>query len=251
MPLPELDYLFCDNFVIPPDQAASYRPAPLAIADTYQANDRHRVVGEAGTRAAVGLPAEGFVFCCFANHYKITEAMFGAWMAILARVPGSVLWLAHDNEWSTANLRSEAAKRGIDPARLVIAARVDPADYIARMVLADLFLDTFPYNAGTIASDALRMELPLLTLCGQSFVARMAARLLTAIGAEDGITTTQAEYVEQAVALGTDPAHYAAYRARFSHAGWAATIGDIAGFTAAYEATLLALKPNEQVETDK
>jgi predicted O-linked N-acetylglucosamine transferase (SPINDLY family) len=241
MPMPELDYLFCDDFVIPDALVPSYRPAPLRIAPIFQVNDRLRVIGPPTTRAAIGLPEDAFVFCCFANHYKVTQAMFSGWMAILALVPGSVLWLAQDNAWSEANMRDEAIRYGIDPARLLIASRVDPADYIARLPLADLFLDTHPYNAGTIASDALRMGLPLLTLCGQSFVARMAARMLTAIGAVEGITHTLPEYVQRAAALANDPAAYAAYRARFTREAWEATIGDIAGFTAAYEATLLGL----------
>ena len=245
VPLPELDYLFCDAFVIPPEAAPAYRPAPLAIAGLYQANDRHRVIGTAGSREAIGLPADAFVFCCFANHYKVTAAMFAAWMTILERVPGAVLWLAEDNQWSTINLRQHAANAGIDPDRLILTARVDPADYIARMQLADLFLDTFPYNAGTIASDALRMGLPLVTLCGQSFVARMAARMLTAIGAPDGITATPAEYIEFAVGVATDPARYAAYRARFTQDGWEAAIGDSVGFTAEYEETLIQLMEHQ------
>jgi predicted O-linked N-acetylglucosamine transferase (SPINDLY family) len=241
VPLPELDYLFCDDYVIPAEHAAAYRPAPLAIAGLYQANDRHRVIGSAGTREAIGLPEDAFVFCCFANHYKVTQAMFAAWMTILERVPGAVLWLAEDNEWSTANLRQHAAARGIDPERLVITKRVDPADYIARMQLADLFLDTFPYNAGTIASDALRMGLPLVTLRGDSFVARMAARMLTAIGATDGITTTIDEYIACAVGLATDRARHTVYRLRFTQEAWEASIGDSVGFTAEYEESLLRL----------
>ena len=239
VPLPELDYLFCDDFVVPPEAAAAYLPAPLAIAGNYQVNDSRRMIGAPTTRAAVGLPEGAFVFCCFAKHYKVTQTHFAAWMAILARVPGSVLWLAADNPWSHDNLRAEAARLGVDPARLIFAPRVDPASYIARLALADLFLDTFPYNAGTIASDALRMGLPLLTLCGRSFAARMAARLLQAMGGTDGITHALADYVERAVALGTDPALHAATRAHFTPAAWLATIGDTAGFTAAYEATLL------------
>lgn len=238
VPLPELDYLFCDSFVIPEEAVVSYSPKPLSIAGMFQANDRHRLIGTATTRAAVGLPPDAFVFCCFANHYKVTQAMFGAWMAILGRAPGSVLWLAADNEWSAANMLAQAATLGIDPARIIVAPRVDPADYIARMPLADLFLDTFPYNAGTVASDALRMELPLLTLCGRSFVARMAARLLTAIGAPDGITDTLGAYIERAVSFATNPDLYAAYRACFTLQAWEATIGDTAGFTAEYEDTL-------------
>jgi predicted O-linked N-acetylglucosamine transferase (SPINDLY family) len=113
---------------------------------------------------------------------------------------------------------------------------------MARMVLADLFLDTSPYNAGTIASDAIRMGLPLVTLSGESFASRMAGRLLAAIGADRGIATTPADYVETAVALASDPTAHAAYKALFTEARWAETIGDIAGFTAAFEATLLRLQ---------
>ena len=241
VPLPELDYLFCDEFVIPQAVTAAYRPAPLAIAPHYQANDRRRVIGAPSSRAAAGLPDGAFVYCCFSNHYKITQTIFAAWMTILAQVPGAILWLAEDNEWSHANLKAEASRHGIDPARLLIAPRIDPADYIARLPLADLLLDTYPYNAGTVASDALRMGLPLLTLCGQSFVARMAAGMLTALGATEGVTHTMDAYIERAVAFGTDPAAYAAYRARFTTAAWEDTVGDIAGFTAAYEATLLRI----------
>ena len=241
VPLPELDHLFADNFVIPDEDAAAYRPAPLAIATLYQANDRNRVIGEPTTRGAIGLPEDRFVFCCFANHYKITQGMFATWMAILNRAPGAVLWLAEDNQWSTANLRAHAAFMGVDPQRLIITPRVDPATYIARLPLADLFLDTFPYNAGTIASDALRMGLPLLTLCGKSFVGRMAARMLTALGATDGIAGTMDAYADTAIALATDATQYAAYRAHFTRTAWEATIGDSAGFTTEYEATLLRL----------
>ena len=134
VPLPELDYLFCDDFVIPPALAAAYRPQPLAIAPNYQANDSKRLPGPPTTRAKAGLPASGFVFCCFSNHYKITDEMFTAWIEILHRVDGSFLWLTADNEWSCENLRQCAIKSGVDPARLIFAARVSPADYMARLV---------------------------------------------------------------------------------------------------------------------
>jgi predicted O-linked N-acetylglucosamine transferase (SPINDLY family) len=241
VPLPELDYLFCDDYVVPAETADAYQPAPLSIAVNYQANDSRRVIGRPTSRHAAGLPEDAFVFCCFSNHYKVTQEMFAAWMAILARVDGSVLWLAADNPWSRGSLQAEAARHGIDPARLIFAERVDPASYITRLSLADLFLDTFPYNAGTIASDAIRMRLPLLTLSGESFASRMAARLLAAASATPGITNNLAEYVERAATLGTDPAQYAAYKALFTEAAWHETIGNIAGFTAEFEATLLSL----------
>jgi predicted O-linked N-acetylglucosamine transferase (SPINDLY family) len=237
VPLPELNYLFCDDFVIPPDVAPAYQPRPLAIAPNYQANDSKRTVGPVTTRGQQGLPESGFVFCCFSNHYKITEEMFAAWMEILGRVEGSFLWLTDDNEWSRENLRRYAARAGIDSARLIFAGRVSPANYMARLAVADLFLDTFPYNAGTIASDAIRMGLPLLTEMGESYASRMAARLLSAIGATTGIATTRASYVDIAVALATDTEAYIAYKNLFTEARWAETVGDIGLLTRELEAT--------------
>jgi predicted O-linked N-acetylglucosamine transferase (SPINDLY family) len=242
VPMPELDFLLCDEFVIPPAYAALYQPQPLYIAPNYQANDRKRVIGEPVTRSGAGLPEDRFVFCCFSNHYKITETMFGAWMEILRRVEDSVLWLVSDNIWSRDNLRARATILGIDPARILFAERVDPATYMARLALPDLFLDTSPYNAGTIASDAIRMGLPMVTLSGESFASRMAGRLLQAIGATEGITTTIEQYVETTVTLATQPDLLANYRARFTQANWAATIGDIATFTYHYEESLIQIE---------
>ncbi len=242
VPLPELDYLFCDEFVVPPAMAAAYQPRPLYVAHTYQANDSRRALGAPTTRAETGLPEDRFVFCCFSNHYKITEEMFGAWMLILGQAEHAVLWLTADNAWSCRNLRRRAAASGIDPDRLIFADRTDPSHYIARLRLADLFLDTFPYNAGTIASDALRMGLPVLTRMGDAFASRMASRLLCAIGAECGVTLSLESYVDRAVALATDAREHAAYRSMVTEARWADTIGDIAGFTAQFEASLVRLQ---------
>jgi predicted O-linked N-acetylglucosamine transferase (SPINDLY family) len=241
VPLPELDYLFCDDFVIPPTIASAYAPTPLAIAGTYQANDGKRAIGPALSRADVGLPDDRFVFCCFSNHYKITEAMFAAWMEILRGTPDSVLWLVADHPRACANLSAAASAAGIDPARLIFAGRTDPATYMSRLRLADLFLDTFPYNAGTIASDAIRMGLPLLTLCGEAFASRMASRLLAALGAEAGISDSPGQYVEAAIRLAADRDAHAAYRSLFTEARWADSIGDIATFTASFESTLARL----------
>ena len=242
VPMPELDFLLCDDFVVPPAYAALYQPQPLYVAPNYQANDSKRVIGEPISRSSVGLPEDRFVFCCFSNHYKITETMFGAWMEILRRVEGSVLWLTSDNIWSRDNLRERAIIAGIDPARLLFAERVDPAAYMARLALPDLFLDTSPYNAGTIASDVIRMGLPMLTLSGESFASRMAGRMLQAIGATSGITETIEHYIETAVAFATQPGLFARYRALFTATNWAATIGDIATFTYHYEASLIQIE---------
>jgi predicted O-linked N-acetylglucosamine transferase (SPINDLY family) len=241
VPLPELDYMFCDRFVVPPEIAPEYRPAPLYIAECYQANDSKRETPAPRPRAELGLPDDRFVFCCFSNHYKITEAMFGAWMDILRRVEDGILWLAADTAWSRDNLAEAARNAGVDPARIVFMARTGPTEYLANLGAADLFLDTFPYNAGTVASDAIRMHLPLLTLSGRSFASRMAGRLLAALGAEDGIATTMRDYVETAVALATDRSRYAAYKARFTDDAWAGTIGNITGFTEEYERSLMSI----------
>ena len=238
VPLPELDYLFCDAGVVPPGAAADYAPQPLHIARIYQANDSKRAVGAPTTRAAAGLPDDCFVFCCFANAYKITECHFAAWMEILRRTADSVLWLAEDNRWATANLLAQAEQCGVAPSRVIVSPRVGPAEYMARLPLGDLFLDTFPYNAGTVASDAMRMGLPLLTLPGASFASRMAGQLLASIGATEGVAADLGHYVEIAVRLAADRTTYEAYRQRFSDTAWARGVGDIAAFTQEYETTL-------------
>jgi predicted O-linked N-acetylglucosamine transferase (SPINDLY family) len=241
VPLPELDYMFCDDIVVPPDLAHEYTPKPLYIAPNYQANDSKRAIGDATTRAAAGLPDDKFVFCCLSNHYKTTEEIFAAWMEILRRTDNSVAWLVGDNEWARRNIQERAAASGVDPARILFASRVAPDAYMARLGLADLFLDTFPYNAGTIASDAIRMGLPLLTLCGRSFASRMATSLLTATGARQGVTTTVREYIDLAVSLATDKAAYDGYKRLFSAEAWHKGIGDIGNFTASYEHALLSI----------
>jgi predicted O-linked N-acetylglucosamine transferase (SPINDLY family) len=250
VPLPELDFLLCDDFVIPPGIAAAYQPEPLAIEGLYQANDSKRVVGVPVTRQQVGLPEDRFVFCCFSNHYKISEHMFSGWMEILRRTGDSVLWLVDDNQWSRENLRLRARVAGIDPSRLLFAGRTDPASYMVRLAVADLFLDTFPYNAGTIASDAIRMGLPLLTLAGQSFASRMAARMLHAIGADSGATGTLEAYVSAATALAMNPDRYAAYRAHFTETAWTASLGDIDSFTRHFETALLRMVRGRSLQVE-
>ena len=182
------------------------------------------------SRMEAGLPEDQFVFCCFSKHYKITEEMFVAWMSILRQADRSVLWLAKDNAYSQANLLAAAEREGIAEERLIFSERTNPDLYLSRLGLADLFLDTFPYNAGTVASDAIRMQLPLITLCGKAFASRMATSLLHAAGASRGITTTLSNYVRAAVQFANDPADYAQYKALFTSRTWQQTIGDIARF---------------------
>jgi predicted O-linked N-acetylglucosamine transferase (SPINDLY family) len=242
VPIPELDYLLCDSYVIPPEDAALYQPEPLPIATAYQANDRLREVAAPACRMEAGLPEDAFVFCNFSNHYKITPELFAAWMTILRATPHSVLWLAPDNTASPDALRRAARNAAIDDARLIFTGRTDPATYLSRMRLADLFLDSFPYNSGTVASDALRMGLPLLTLRGRSFASRMAARLLDLMGAQDGIATSFNEYVARAVELALDRNAYQAFRARFTMDSWSGSIGNIERFTREFENTLARVR---------
>lgn len=203
--LPCIDYVIADRFLIPEEYAPYYSEKPIYLPDVYQASDRKRLCAPAPTRKGCGLPTEGFVFCSFNNNYKYTPEVFGAWMNILHRVPGSVLWLLSDNPWAQANLQREAQARGIDPQRLVFAERAWPEQYLARYALPDLFLDTFPFNAGTTANDALWMGLPVLTLTGRSFAARMAGALLTAAGLPELITYDLQAYEDKAVELATTP----------------------------------------------
>jgi predicted O-linked N-acetylglucosamine transferase (SPINDLY family) len=243
IPLPELDFLLCDTVVIPPEHFSAYQPQPLPIAKLYQANDSKRTIGRSLTRAELGLPESAFLFCCFSKHYKITAEIFAAWMEILHQTPHSVLWLAADNEHSQKNLTQAAAAAGIAPERLIVSDRTDPDLYLSRLALADLFLDTFPYNAGTVASDALRMNLPLITLCGEAFASRMAASLLHAMGATSGITTTLKTYISLATRLANDAKTYAGYKARFTPAAWRQSVGNIEDFTRQFESTIKNLIP--------
>lgn len=203
--LPFIDHVIADRFLIPESAQGHYSETPLYLPDVYQASDRQRRHAAPPTRAACGLPEQAFVFCCFNNNYKFSPEMFAAWMRILARVPGSVLWLLADNPWAQANLQREASVRGIDASRLVFAGRAAPEDYLARYAVADLFLDCYPFNGGTTANDALWMGLPVLTRSGQTFASRMAGALLTAADLPELITTDLQAYEDKAVALGSDP----------------------------------------------
>jgi len=204
--LPGIDYVIADRFLIPEETAPLYSEKPLYMPDIYQVSDRKRGVGPKPTRAECGLPDDAFVFCSLNNNYKYTPEVFEVWMRILLRTPGSVLWLLSDNPWAEENIRKEAAARGVDGTRILFAGRVLPEQYLARYACADLFLDTFPFNAGTTANDALWVGLPILTLCGRAFAARMAGALLTAAELPELITYNLADYEEKAVALANNPA---------------------------------------------
>jgi predicted O-linked N-acetylglucosamine transferase (SPINDLY family) len=180
------------------------------------------------------------VFCSFNNNYKITPEMFGAWMRILQRVPGSVLWLLADNPWAQENLRARRWPPASDH-RLVFAPRALPPDYLARYAVADLFLDAYPFNGGTTANDALWMGLPVLTRTGRTFASRMAGALLTAAGLPELITPDLAAYEENAVALGLAPAECQRLRQHLLQQRDGGVLFDTPRFTRNLEAQFLRL----------
>jgi len=201
-----IDYIIADPILIPPEFQEFYTEKVVYLPHSYQANDGKREISERKfSRAEVGLPEKGFVFCCFNNNYKILPETFDIWMRLLHAVDQSILWLLEDNPTAAENLRIEAGQRGIDPSRLVFAQRLPSAEHLARHALADLFVDTFPYNAHTTASDALWAGLPLITLQGESFASRVASSLLLAIGLPELITHTLEEYEALAIELAMDP----------------------------------------------
>ena len=214
---PFIDYLIADEIVIPGDWRHHYSEKIAYLPDTYQPNDSARPVSDRRyNRQELGLPDSGFVFCSFNNNFKITPPTFDGWMRILARVPGSVLWLLGDGDSAARNLRKEAAKRGIDPGRLVFARRMPAAEHLARHRAADLMLDTLPYNAHTTSSDALWTGLPVLTLLGEAFAGRVAASLLNAVGLPELVTTSQESYETLAVELATNSGRLAELRGKLA-----------------------------------
>ncbi len=234
------DYIIADEIVVPPEASAFFSEKIVALPDTYWATDDRRAEpGPAPSRAGAGLPDEGFVFCCFNQNWKITPEMFDIWARLMRAVPGSVLWMLKDNETSAENLRREIQARGLEETRLIFAPRVSPEEHLARHQLADLFLDTLPYNAHTTASDSLWVGVPLVTAMGHSFQARVAASILKAIELPELITDDLRDYEKLALALASDPGRLAALREKLAAKRHTTALFDTARFTrnleAAYE----------------
>ncbi|MGE5537863.1 MAG: tetratricopeptide repeat protein [Gemmatimonas sp.] len=209
------DYIIADRRVIPEGEYAFYDEKVVILPDSYQPNDSRRPIPNPTlTRRDAGLPERGFVFCSFNNTYKLTPEMFDRWMRMLRAVDGSVLWLLEGNPAVAPNLRREAEARGVDAGRIVFAPRLPPAQHFARQALADLFLDTLPYNAHTTASDALWAGLPVLTCPGSTFAGRVAASLLHALDLPELIADTPERYEEEGVRLACDPHALATVRAK-------------------------------------
>ena len=210
-----VDYIIADPMVLPVEHQPYYTEKIVYLPDCYHVNDTKRKIAErTPTRQETGLPEHAFVFCCFNNNWKITSEIFDIWMRLLHQVEGSVLWLLRANEGAERNLRNEAQRRGIDPSRLVFAGRLPPAKHLARHRLADLFLDTLPYNAHTTANDALWVGLPVLTCKGEAFAGRVAASLLHAVGIPELITFNLEDYQALALKLARDPTLLAEIKAK-------------------------------------
>ncbi|HXW74490.1 MAG TPA: tetratricopeptide repeat protein [Steroidobacteraceae bacterium] len=216
MALPCIDYIIADRIVIPEADLGAYTEKVAYLPGSYLPSDDTRTIAaETPTRAHWGLPDGGFVFCCFNTHYKINPGCFAIWMRLLAATPGSVLWLAEGSSAVSGNLRAAAAYVGIAPERLVFAPRVPAAaDHLARHRLADLFLDTTPFNAHATASDALWAGLPVLTCQGATFAGRVASSLLTAAGLPELISSSLEAYEAKALELAATPLRLAELRGR-------------------------------------
>jgi predicted O-linked N-acetylglucosamine transferase (SPINDLY family) len=227
---PAIDYVIADRYLIPDNELPFYTEKPLYLPKTFQSSDRQRPVGPLPTRTQCGLPEDAFVFCSFNNNYKFTEEVFDAWMRILHAVPDSVLWLLADNQWAQASVTVRAQVQGVATERLIFAPRVAPADYLARYTVADLFLDAYPFNAGTTANDALWMGLPVLTRSGRTFSSRMAGALLTSLDLPELITTTLADYERRAIELATQPEEYRSLRQRLVDARATSPLFDMPNF---------------------
>ena len=227
---PWIDYVLADGFVLPPALEAGFSEAAARLPRCFQPSDTRRAPAPPPSRGACGLPDEGVVFCCFNNSYKTNPASFARAMAILRGVPGSVLWLLSGPGRGDDRLRAAATAAGVDPARLVFMPKQPHADYLARLQLADLFLDSNPYNAHTTASDALWAGCPVLTRPGRTFAARVAGSLNHHLGLGELNVADDATFIALATALGNDPARLRDLRSRLHGLRAGSDLFDMAGF---------------------
>ena len=237
---PFIDYLIGDRVVTPFEHAQDYTETLVQLPASYQVNDRARPIADPPSRKSLGLPEDSVVFCGFTSAFKLNPQVLDAWRRILDRVPGAVLWLLAGHEDAAhdavrGNLEREATARGIDPSRLIFAARRGNAEYLGLFRRADVFLDTWPYNAHTTASDALWAGCPVLTWLGETFAARVAASLLHAVCLPELAAPDEEAYVELAIELAGNRSLLARYRQRLEGAGRASLLFDTAATTLALE----------------
>ena len=242
------DYIIADKTLIPPHFQYYYSENIVYLPNSYQVNDRKRVISDRQfTRRELGLPETGFVFCCFNNNFKILPDTFAIWMRILNSVEGSVLWLFEENYWAVKDLQIEALNYGVSEDRLIFSGRMTLPEHLARHCQADLFLDTWPYNAHTTASDALWAGVPVLTLMGKSFASRVAASLLNAVGLPELITNTQEEYETLAIELATNPKKLADIKQKLAVNRFTTPLFDTPLFTKNLEAAYIQMHDRYQV----
>jgi predicted O-linked N-acetylglucosamine transferase (SPINDLY family) len=244
---PWIDYVLADRTVLPPTLAPHFSEAVAYMPHCFQPSDTRRTLPAPPSRAECGLPETGVVFCCFNNSYKLNAASMARAFAVLSNVEGSVLWLLSGPGRADERLRAAASNAGIDPARLVFMPKQPHPDYLARLQLADLFLDTNPYNAHTTASDALWAGCPVLTRPGMTFASRVAASLLDTLGLHELVVRDEAAFVEQATALGRDHHARAALKERLRDARATSPLFDMERFAADLAAisTRMALRWRE------
>ena len=213
-----MDYIVADPVLIPEDKRQHYSEQIIYLPNTYQPTDNTRIISDKVImRKDIGLPDKGFVFCCFNQNCKISPAEFDIWMRLLTSVKGSVLWLLKSNKWAEQNLKGQAETHGVSAERIIFAERVPQAEHLARQRLADLFLDTFNYNAHTTASDALWAGLPLVTKLGKGFAARVAGSLLNAVGLPELSTETEQDYEALILKLATNPTKLAEIKEKLAN----------------------------------
>jgi predicted O-linked N-acetylglucosamine transferase (SPINDLY family) len=234
---PYMDYVVADAVAVPPDQECWFSERVWRLPHCYLPTDDHRSVGPSPTRTAAGLPARGFVFCAFTKAHKIVPSMFHLWMRLLRGSAGSVLWLRDMGRGSAAHLIDTAQRCGVDGARLIFAPRVaDTALHLGRLALADLYLDTLPYNAHSTACDALWAGVPVVTVAGKSFASRVAASVVAAAGLSELVTDSLESYERCAQTLVEQPGRLAALRARVARAREESPLFDTARYTRDLEA---------------
>ena len=243
-----IDYIIADYFVIPENKREFYMEKVIHSPNSFMINDSKRKISDrTPSRAECELPETAFVFCSFNQNYKITPLSFEIWMRLLRQLDNSVLWLSNTNETANRNLRREAQNCGVDPSRIIFAKRVPlNEDHLARNRLADLFLDTLPYNAHTTASDALWAGLPVLTCLGETFAGRVAASLLNAIHLPELITTTLEAYEQMAIDLATHPEKLAAIKHKLSENRLTTPLFDTKLFTKHIEAAYTMMYERHQ-----
>ena len=237
-----IDYMFVDETVAPGEHRSQFAEHLVHLPGSYQVSDAKRAVAEIPSRANLGLPEDGFVFCALNAPYKLTPRFFAIWMALLGEVPGSALWLLGGHHEVESNLKQEAEAAGVAPERLVFAGRLAASDHMARLRQADLFLDCLPYGGHTTANEALFMGLPVLTRMGEAFAGRVAASLLNALGLPELVTTSDDDYRETALRLAREPAALTALRERLAASGADAELFDAARFARHMEAAFVEMQ---------